>query len=102
FGRYEADGGRPAREVPFERRRPDHLNRGGDQLVLGEQIAKLGRQLRREAVDVSVKGKKAVGKAKIVNAAKGRLGSAEGADDEPQLHQLERAGRSAGQRRGGG
>ena len=46
FGRNQADGGGPAQEVPFERRRADDFDRGGDERVLGEQIAELVGELR--------------------------------------------------------
>src|SRR3984957_11193786 len=54
FGGHHADGGWSLHEVPFQWRRAYDLDGGGDELVLGEQIAILAGQGRGEVADVLV------------------------------------------------
>ena len=44
LGRHQADGRRAMGKVPLQRARAHHFDRGGGELVLGEQIAELGGQ----------------------------------------------------------
>jgi hypothetical protein len=81
-------------EVPDQRRRADDFNGRGDELVFGQQVAELRGQVGCEMTEIAVKRQKAIGEAKVADAADAFLRRVEGRDEKTHIHGLE-------QRRGG-
>jgi hypothetical protein len=80
--RNQPDGGGALRKVPFQRQGANYLDSCGRQFILGQQLAKLRRQLGSEFVEVAVQRKKAVAEPHIVHALEGCLRGSERTDEQ--------------------